>query len=77
MRKAFSLPSANLDIRQRALAAPEYPRAWATLRRTAPPAIEVMTRALQLLSHKLPGDKDTDPEMPRLVLGLLFHYDPA
>lgn len=47
------------------------------MRRTAPPAIEVMTRALQLLSHKLPGDKDTDPEMPRLVLGLLFHYDPA
>ncbi|MBC6405258.1 MAG: hypothetical protein GDA41_05955 [Rhodospirillales bacterium] len=48
------------------------------------PAIEVMTRAFHLLFHKLPGDKGADlddlvrrdPEMLRLVLGLLFHYDP-
>ncbi len=44
-----------------------------------------MTRAFQLLFHKLPGDEGVDldklarrdPEMLDLVLGLLFHYDPA
>ncbi len=49
------------------------------------PAIEVMTRAFQLLFHKLPGRRGIDlarlarrnPEMLDLVLGLLFHYDPA
>ncbi len=49
------------------------------------PAIEVMTRAFQLLFHKLPGDRRVDldklarddPEMLDLVLGLLFHYDPV
>ncbi|MBC6405781.1 MAG: hypothetical protein GDA41_08685 [Rhodospirillales bacterium] len=49
------------------------------------PALEVMPRAFQLLFHKLPG-KDgidlhhlasDDPEMLDLMLGLLFHYDPA
>jgi len=47
-------------------------------------AFEVMTRAFQILFHKLPGDEGADlqdlvrddPEMLDLVLGLLFHYDP-
>ncbi len=49
------------------------------------PALEVMTRAFETLFHKLPGDEGVDldqmarrdPEMLDLVLGLLFHYDPA
>ncbi len=48
-------------------------------------AAEVMTRAFQILFHRLPGDEGVDldklvrddPEMLDLVLGLLFHYDPA
>ncbi len=50
------------------------------------PAIEVMTRAFQMLFHPLAGkdgidiDLDKlvrdDPEMLDLALGLLFHYDP-
>ena len=49
------------------------------------PAIEVMTRAFQILFHRLPGEEPVDldklvrrdPEMLDLALGLLFHYDPA
>ena len=51
------------------------------------PAMEVMTRAFQMLFHPLPGkdgidiDLDKlvrdDPEMLDLALGLLFHYDPV
>ena len=49
------------------------------------PAIEVMTRAFQILFHRLPGDRPVDldklvrrdPEMLDLALGLLFHHDPA
>ncbi len=48
-------------------------------------AAEVMTRAFQILFHRLPGRRGADldklvrddPEMLDLVLGLLFHYDPA
>ena len=42
-----------------------------------------MTRAFQLLFHRLPNGIDLntlvrrDPEMVDLTLGLLFHYDPA
>ncbi len=47
-------------------------------------AAEVMTRAFQILFHRLPGRRGVDldklvrddPEMLDLVLGLLFHYDP-
>ncbi|MBC6416311.1 MAG: hypothetical protein GDA47_00570 [Rhodospirillales bacterium] len=43
-----------------------------------------MTRAFEMLFYKLPEDEGADldklgcrdPEMPDLVLGLLFHYDP-
>ena len=49
------------------------------------PATEVMTRAFQILFHRLPGKEPVDlddlvrddPEMLDLALGLLFHYDPA
>ena len=51
------------------------------------PAIEVMTRAFQILFHlhRLPGEEPVDldklvrrdPEMLDLALGLLFHHDPA
>ena len=49
------------------------------------PALEVVTRAFQLLFHRLDGpdgpiDLDDylrdDPEMVDLVIGMLFHYDP-
>ena len=49
------------------------------------PAIEVVTRAFQLLFHRLKKKKDQvdlddylrdDPEMVDLVIGMLFHYDP-
>ena len=51
---------------------------------TGPP-VEVMTRAFQILFHRLPGNRRVDlndpvrddPEMPDLALGLLFHHDPA
>ena len=49
------------------------------------PATEVMTRAFQILFHRLPGKEPVDlndlvrddPEMLDLALGLLFHHDPA
>ena len=49
------------------------------------PALEVVTRAFQLLFHPLKRKKDQvdldkylrrDPEMVDLVIGMLFHYDP-
>ena len=49
------------------------------------PAIEVVTRAFQMLFHPLKRRKDQvnlddylrdDPEMVDLVIGMLFHYDP-
>ena len=49
------------------------------------PAIEVVTRAFQVLFHRFDGtngpiDIDRylhrDPEMVDLVIGMLFHYDP-
>ncbi len=49
------------------------------------PALEVVTRAFQMLFHPLKRSKDQvdldkylhrDPEMVDLVIGMLFHYDP-
>ena len=49
------------------------------------PALEVVTRAFQVLFHRFDGpdgpiDLDRylrdDPEMVDLVIGMLFHYDP-
>ena len=49
------------------------------------PALEVVTRACQMLFHRFKGPDGwinhddyirDDPEMVDLVIGMLFHYDP-